>query len=116
MDNCGGITINHTFTKNSSNAFEYEFNTGKLDLSYNNFLIIGYELRTGYIHIYKCLNYQFEYSSNYWIWIIVLIIIIAVIVLALIIFILIRKKKGDNPETTEKNNTDELMNQSLKSY
>ena len=112
MDNFGGITINHTFTKNSSNAFEYEFNTGKIDLSYNNFLIIGYELRTDYIHSYDCLKYQFEYTkSNYWISIIVSLVIIAVIILALIIFILIRKKRRDNYETIEKNITGELMDQ-----
>ena len=100
FDNFGGITVNTTFVKKSSDDFDYTFDlTGKINSSYKNFIIIAKDLKTGYVNNYKAqvCEYNDKGGHNYTV-IIVSVVVSAIVILAVIaiIFILRRRKRDKN--------------------
>ena len=112
FENFGDLSINQTFIKKSSEIFEYDFNVGKIDLSYNRFFVIGIDLKTGFIHKYKIKEYNYKYEDNnednkeeggIKTWLLILIIVLSAIILILIVFFIVKAIRRKN-SIEEKNN------------
>ena len=111
FENFGDITINTTFTKNSSDVFEYTFSPGdKINNSYTLFILIAKDLRTGYTVFSgkKNCNYIYKESKDYT----TLIIILAsgFVFLVLLVVIIICCKKRRKRKSEEIYEAQELLN------
>ena len=113
-ENYGEITINQTFIKNESNAFEYKMNVGKINLSSDRCVIVGKVLNTGYIYYYNTEIFHFQNKSeikknqNY-LTIILIVIFAILIIIALLAFFIIRKRRRRNNNPKEKNIPGQLL-------
>ena len=107
----GDITINTTFTKNSSDVFEYTFSPGdKINSSYTLFILVAKDLRTGYTVFAgkKNCNYIYKESKDYTTLIIILASGFVFLVLLVVIIICCKKRrKRKSEEITE---AQELLN------
>ena len=104
FQNFGNITVNTTFIKNSSAAFNFTFDlSGKINFSYQYFIIIAKDLKTGYVNNYREQSCYYKEKDNNndnknTTLIIVSVVVSVIVVLAFtaIIFILRRRKKIKN--------------------
>ena len=101
FENFGNITVNITFVKKSSDVFEFTFDlTGKINSSYENFIIIAKDLKTGYINDYEektCFYKEKDNNNNKNTALIIVSVVVSIIIILAIIatiFILRRRKKN----------------------
>ena len=97
FENFGDITVNTTFVKKSSDVFEYTFDlTGKINSSYQYFIIIAKDLKTGYVLKSKELTCNYKEKKNNTTLIIVSVVVSFIVVLAIIAIILILRRRKKN--------------------
>ena len=104
-ENFGDISVNTTFVKKSLDVFEYTLDlTDKINSSYQNFIIIAKDLKTGYASYYTVQTCDYKKKDNSNTTLIVVSVVVSVIVVFAVvvtIFILRRRKKDKNELNVE---------------
>jgi hypothetical protein len=96
MENFGDISINTTFVKNSGDVFDYTFNIkGKIDSSYEYFILVAKDIKTGYTEISGFRQCSYNYKNNNTNLIVILIPVLFVVIIV-IIYLIMRIKKNKN--------------------
>ena len=112
IENFGDITINETFVKNSSGFFEYTFDVeDKITSSYNYFIFVAEDLKTGLIkfsYIKQC-NYLYKDNSNTTL-IIILVSVFLIIVIAIVVIIIIIRKRKKNKKKLNIEEQEQFLN------
>ena len=99
MENFGDISINTTFVKNSGDVFDYTFNIkGKIDSSYEYFILVAKDIKTGYAEIsgFRQCSYNYKNNNTNLIVILIPVLFVVIIVIIVIIYLIMRIKKNKN--------------------